>query len=66
MEFSDCPRCGFRSYEKLQTYSYCIDCHYSPVLGHENPIPIIPDWVLKVLNMNAPLLSGFPKKFQFA
>lgn len=24
-----CPRCGERSYEKLQTHSHCLNCLYS-------------------------------------
>lgn len=66
MELSDCPRCGFRSYEKLETYSYCIDCEYSPVLRREKPIPIIPEWAVKLLNLKEPLLPAFPRKYQFA
>lgn len=28
MAFRDCPRCGDRAYEKLKTYSHCVNCLY--------------------------------------
>ena len=23
-----CPRCGFKSYERLKTYSHCVNCNH--------------------------------------
>lgn len=27
---TNCPRCGSRSFEHLESYSHCIECLYSP------------------------------------
>ncbi len=33
MSYLNCPRCGDRSYERLQSYSHCVLCDYSPAFG---------------------------------
>ena len=43
-QFQNCPRCGEKSYERLKTHGYCINCNYSPELeSHafedDRPIP---------------------------
>ena len=37
MYFSECPRCGDESYEKLITHTYCINCNFSPEVIGEAP-----------------------------
>jgi len=49
MNFNECPRCNCRSYERLNTHSYCVNCNYSPTLD-EYGDAAIPDWALKFLN----------------
>ena len=31
MNFYYCPRCGWKSLERLKTYSYCINCNFNTV-----------------------------------
>jgi len=37
--FSDCPRCGWRSLEHLSTHKYCINCNYNNVEDEPYHIP---------------------------
>jgi uncharacterized OB-fold protein len=32
MRLSECPRCGYESYEHLRSHSYCQECNYCPDL----------------------------------
>lgn len=49
MNFSYCPRCGDRTYEYLDTHSYCVSCNYSPTTD-EKYDHAVPKWALDVLN----------------
>ena len=31
--FSECPRCGDRGMEHLETYAHCVGCNYNSVEG---------------------------------
>lgn len=51
MNFSFCPRCAERSYEHLPSYSYCINCNYSPTTDEQYE-HAIPAWALAALKEN--------------
>lgn len=38
--FCNCPRCGWRSLETYQTYSYCANCNYNSVEDEPYEIPL--------------------------
>lgn len=44
---SDCPRCGFRAFEFLETYAHCVDCNYHEEIQTE--AGLIPQWALDFL-----------------
>ena len=52
-----CPRCGTMNLEILKTHDYCCECNYSHEYTKKSkkifkrPAPIIPDWVLKHLDL---------------
>ena len=33
IKFSICPRCGWKTLERIKTYSYCPNCNYNSVEG---------------------------------
>ena len=39
MNFSDCPRCGWKSLDVMKTYSYCANCNYNSVEDESDEIP---------------------------
>lgn len=47
MNLLPCPRCGFRSYEKLKTHDHCANCNYSSEF-HIEPVATIPQWAKHV------------------
>ncbi|MCY4644970.1 MAG: hypothetical protein OXB88_10160 [Bacteriovoracales bacterium] len=38
--FVDCPRCGWATCEKLETYSYCPNCNYNSVEDEPYEVPL--------------------------
>ena len=57
--FLDCPRCGDRGYEKLESYSHCVACLYSPVFEEE---PDVPEWAVKYAKESARTFSQAQKR----
>ena len=49
MYFSECPRCGANSYEKLSSHNYCVECNFSPDEAKRDEDFAIPEWALNFL-----------------
>jgi DNA modification methylase len=51
MSFGVCPRCREMGYEKLKSYSHCVNCEYSPELfqGSKNSVG---NWCSKLSRKN--------------
>ncbi len=57
--FLNCPRCGDRAYERLQTYSHCVACLYSPVFDEAQDVP---EWAVKYAKETAQKFSKAQKR----
>jgi ribosomal protein L37E len=49
MHLLDCPRCGDRSYEKLNSHDHCVSCNYSTEFDIKLNMPI-PQWATDVVD----------------
>jgi hypothetical protein len=48
MKFKKCPNCQEMALERLETYSHCVQCNFSPVLKeNDDPYNII--WAAQYL-----------------
>lgn len=57
MGFTNCPRCGDRSYEKLKSHAHCFGCFYSPEFA-ASAVEVIPNWATQSLNESGTTAVG--------
>ena len=46
-QFTDCPRCGYHTYECLRSHAFCLECGFSDVT-EEQARNLIPRWAQRL------------------